>query len=66
MTWKRVGTAAALIPVAVGLVVWGSTALVSIAVALITLLALFDAGLLPLAARRLRVRAPSGIPRIVL
>lgn len=42
MTWKRVATAAALIPVVVGLVVWGSTALFSIAVALVMLLALFE------------------------
>jgi phosphatidate cytidylyltransferase len=42
MTWKRVTTAAVLVPVAVGLVLWGSTAMVSIAVALVTLLALFE------------------------
>lgn len=42
MTWKRVATAAVLIPVVVGLVLWGSTALVSIAIALVTLLALFE------------------------
>ncbi len=42
MPWKRVLTAAVLIPFAVGLVLWGSTALLSIAVALIILLALFE------------------------
>src|SRR5713101_7020873 len=42
MTWKRVATAAVLIPFAVGLVLWGSTALLALAVALVTLLALFE------------------------
>ena len=42
MTWKRVATAIVLIPFAVGLVLWGSTALLSIAIALVTLLALFE------------------------
>jgi len=42
MTWKRVVTAAVLIPFAVGLVLWGSTAMLSIAVALVILLALFE------------------------
>src|SRR6266852_3998383 len=42
MTWTRVATAAVLIPFAVGLVLWGSTAIVAIAVALVTLLALFE------------------------
>src|SRR5438876_11106822 len=42
MTWKRVATAAVLIPVVVGLVLWGSTAIVAIALALVTLLALFE------------------------
>jgi phosphatidate cytidylyltransferase len=42
MTWKRVATAALLIPFAVGLVLWGSTAIVALAVALVTLLALFE------------------------
>ncbi|HKW63101.1 MAG TPA: phosphatidate cytidylyltransferase [Candidatus Acidoferrum sp.] len=42
MTWKRVATAAVLIPVVVGLVLWGSTAIVALAIALITLLALFE------------------------
>jgi phosphatidate cytidylyltransferase len=42
MTWKRVATAVALIPIVVGLVLWGSTALVSIAIALVMLLALFE------------------------
>ncbi len=31
MTWKRVATAAVLIPFAVGLVLWGSTALLALA-----------------------------------
>src|SRR5256712_4563067 len=42
MTWKRVATAVVLIPLAVSLVLWGSTAMVSIALALVTLLALFE------------------------
>jgi len=42
MTWKRVATAAVLIPFAVGLVLWGSTALLALATALVTLLALFE------------------------
>jgi phosphatidate cytidylyltransferase len=42
MTWKRVATAAVLIPFAVGLVLWGSTGLVAVATALVTLLALFE------------------------
>jgi len=40
--WKRVLTAAVLIPLATGLVLWGSTAVVSIATAAVTLLALFE------------------------
>jgi phosphatidate cytidylyltransferase len=42
MTWKRVATAAVLIPCVVGLVLWGSTRLVAMATALVTLLALFE------------------------
>jgi phosphatidate cytidylyltransferase len=42
MTWKRVGTAAVLIPFAVGLVLWGSTTGLTLAVGLVTLLALFE------------------------
>ena len=42
MTWKRVATAAVLIPLAVGLVLWGSTAIVAVATALVILLALFE------------------------
>ena len=42
MTWKRVATAVVLIPLVVGLVLWGSTAIVSIAIALVMLLALFE------------------------
>jgi len=42
MTWKRVATAAVLIPFAVGLVLWGSTAVLAVGVALVTLLALFE------------------------
>ena len=42
MTWKRVATAAVLIPFAVGIVLWGSTAVVALALALVTLLALFE------------------------
>ncbi len=41
MTWKRVATAAVLIPVVVGLVLWGSTAVISLCLALVILLALF-------------------------
>ena len=42
MTWKRVATAVVLIPLVVGLVVWGSTAWVALALALIVVLALFE------------------------
>jgi phosphatidate cytidylyltransferase len=42
MTWKRVATAAVLVPVVVGLVLWGSTAIVALAIALITLFALLE------------------------
>src|SRR5205085_6859584 len=42
MTWTRVATAAVLIPCVVGLVVWGSTAWVALALALIIVLALFE------------------------
>src|ERR1700682_3598393 len=42
MTWKRVATAAVLIPVVVGLVLWGSTIAVALALALVMLLALFE------------------------
>jgi len=42
MIWKRIVTAAVLIPLAVGLVLWGSTAIVAVAVGLITLLSLFE------------------------
>jgi phosphatidate cytidylyltransferase len=42
MTWKRVATAAVLIPFVVGLVLWGSTAWVALALALIIVLALFE------------------------
>jgi phosphatidate cytidylyltransferase len=42
MTWKRVATAAVLIPIVVGFVLWGSTAIVSLCIALVTLLALFE------------------------
>ena len=42
MTWKRVATAAVLIPFAVGIVLWGSTALLAVTVALVTMLALFE------------------------
>jgi len=42
MTWKRVATAAVLIPFVVGLVLWCSTAVVAMALALVTLLALFE------------------------
>ena len=42
MTWKRVATAAVLIPCVVGLVLWGSTAVMALALALVILLALFE------------------------
>jgi phosphatidate cytidylyltransferase len=42
MTWKRVATAAVLIPCVVGLVLWGSTAAMAIGLALVILLALFE------------------------
>jgi len=42
MTWKRVATAAVLIPLAVGIVLWGSTPVLALAVALVTMLALFE------------------------
>jgi phosphatidate cytidylyltransferase len=42
MTWKRVATAAVLIPFVVGIVLWGSTAIVALALGLVTLLALFE------------------------
>jgi phosphatidate cytidylyltransferase len=42
MTWKRVATAAVLIPCVVGLVLWGSTAAMAVGLALVILLALFE------------------------
>ena len=42
MTWKRVVTAVVLVPLVVGLVLWGSTAIVAMVIALVTLLALFE------------------------
>jgi phosphatidate cytidylyltransferase len=42
MLWKRVATAAVLIPIVVALVLLASTAVLSLAVALVTLLALFE------------------------
>src|ERR1700757_3342768 len=42
MTWTRVATAVVLIPFVVGLVLWGSTAWVALALALIIVLALFE------------------------
>jgi phosphatidate cytidylyltransferase len=42
MTWKRVTTAVVLIPCVVGLVLWGSTAVLAIGMALVLLLALFE------------------------
>src|SRR5260370_37330323 len=42
MTWTRVATAAVLIPFVVGIVLWGSTALVALALALVILLSLFE------------------------
>jgi phosphatidate cytidylyltransferase len=42
MTWKRVATAAVLIPAVVGIVLWGSTAILALCLALVTILALFE------------------------
>jgi len=42
MTWKRVATAAVLIPAVVGIVLWTSTAVLAVVVALVLLLALFE------------------------
>lgn len=42
MTWKRVATAVVLIPFVVGLVLWGSTGLVTLGLAVVTLLSLFE------------------------
>jgi phosphatidate cytidylyltransferase len=42
MTWKRVATAAVLIPVVVALVLWGSTIVVALVIALVMLIALFE------------------------
>src|SRR3984893_18347358 len=42
MTWKRVATAAVLIPVVVSLVLWGSTIIVALVLGLVMLLALFE------------------------
>jgi phosphatidate cytidylyltransferase len=42
MTWKRVATAVPMIVFAVGVVLWGSTALLALATALVTMLALFE------------------------
>jgi phosphatidate cytidylyltransferase len=42
MTWKRVATALVLIPCVVGLVLWGSTAVLAVGLAFVILLALFE------------------------
>ena len=42
MTWKRVATAVVLIPCVIGLVLWGSTAVVALGLALVIALALFE------------------------
>lgn len=42
MTWKRVATAVVLIPIVVALVLFTSSAVIALAVALVTLLALFE------------------------
>ena len=42
MTWQRVATAVVLVPLVVGLVLWGSHAIVAMAIALVTLLALLE------------------------
>ena len=42
MTWKRVATAAVLLPLVIGVVMWGTTAMVALGMALVILLALFE------------------------
>src|SRR5437879_13039571 len=42
MTWKRVATTVVLVALVVGLVLWRSTALVALSIALVTLLGLFE------------------------
>src|SRR5260370_22170235 len=42
MTWEGVGGGGVLSPFAVGIGLWGSTAIVAVAVGLVTLLALFE------------------------
>jgi len=42
MTWKRVATAAVLMPVVIALVLWGSTTVVAVAVAVLTAVALWE------------------------
>ena len=42
MTWKRVATAVVLMPVVIGLVLWGSTTVVAVAVAVLTAVALWE------------------------
>jgi phosphatidate cytidylyltransferase len=42
MTWKRVATAAVMIPFAVGLALWSSTAVLALALALVVMIALFE------------------------
>jgi phosphatidate cytidylyltransferase len=42
MTWKRVATAAVLMPVVIVLVLWGSTTVVAVAVAVLTTVALWE------------------------
>jgi CDP-diglyceride synthetase len=42
MTWKRVVTAAVLIPFVVGLVLWGSTAVVAVGTGVFMVLALLE------------------------
>ena len=42
MTWKRVATAVLLMPVVIALVLWGSTTVVAVAVAVLTAVALWE------------------------
>jgi len=42
MMWKRVGTAVVLMPVVIALVLWGSTTMVAVAVAVLTAVALWE------------------------
>ena len=61
MTWKRVATAAVLIPIVVALVLYTSTAIVALVIALVMLLALFEYFALGDAMRFVRYRFGGGV-----